>query len=326
MEVVLTPEVEAKMPDYMKKWVAHGIATGNCPDKKQAEKWIKEAYKRSGHVVGGKGLKHFIWCESPLDMIKKIVEKLIEYKIEVPGGGEWTIEKAWQIVSLCYGSQDSNWLGYYDMIGAEGVKPASELKEVEPYIHLAKLVGWFATFSECVFICHRASVLTVDDTGELHNETGPAMAFTDGLAMYAWHGRVIPKTHEYVIKAPETLTVDAINSEQNLELKRIMIDKFTEKRYWEENRAESIAKDEYGESLQFKVPNTTATIVSTRVVDASPRPNGEREVYYVPGRADAAPLYENGERGKAQPKVTAKALVAASFGMTEDEYHPLTET
>jgi hypothetical protein len=56
----------------------------------------------------------------------------------------------------------------------------------------------------------------------LHADRGPAVQFRDQWALYYWHGLRLDPAHEWILREPENITKDAILSETNSELRRVM--------------------------------------------------------------------------------------------------------
>ena len=67
----------------------------------------------------------------------------------------------------------------------------------------------------------------VDDQNRIHREDGPALEWPHSK-IYAWHGLKVPKS---VATQPEKITVGAINAQKNIEVRRVMIERFGYKRY-----------------------------------------------------------------------------------------------
>lgn len=86
---------------------------------------------------------------------------------------------------------------------------------------------------------------------QLHNENGPAISFADGNGQYMLDGIVVPK---HVVTAPETITIDEIEKNDNSEVRRLMIERRGVGWYLSETRAEVIHMD------TVKVFDQTATI------------------------------------------------------------------
>jgi len=74
----------------------------------------------------------------------------------------------------------------------------------------------------------RPRALRRDAQHRLHCEDGPAIAYRDGWAVYAWHGLRIPS--DFVEKRSE-ITVDRIRSERNAEFRRVLSDLYGRERF-----------------------------------------------------------------------------------------------
>jgi hypothetical protein len=66
----------------------------------------------------------------------------------------------------------------------------------------------------------RPTVLSRDEQGRLHNETGPALAYADGYTFHAWHGTRVPAD---LIETG--WRVEKIMAEANTEIRRCAIEK-----------------------------------------------------------------------------------------------------
>ena len=90
-----------------------------------------------------------------------------------------------------YGSHDAGWLSFYDFFrDAAGLVEQTE--KLHGLMELAKSAGWALPHKNICWISERHSILRRDDRGLLHCEDGPACAYPDGWAIYAWHGTRVP--------------------------------------------------------------------------------------------------------------------------------------
>jgi hypothetical protein len=80
-------------------------------------------------------------------------------------------------------------------------------------------------------------MLKVDGENRSHCADGPSHRWRDGWSLYHWHGTRIPPGHEYIILAPEQITAAAIEGEKNTELRRVMIERYGEARYFVDSGA-----------------------------------------------------------------------------------------
>lgn len=74
----------------------------------------------------------------------------------------------------------------------------------------------------------------------LHNLSGPAIVWPDGWGVYSVNGVRIPWKQRYIIDNPKQITVEAIESERNSEIRRVMIDQYGPSRYIVDSKAQVI--------------------------------------------------------------------------------------
>jgi hypothetical protein len=161
-------------------------------------------------------------------------------------------------------------------------------------------------FQQACFICERPTSIHLDDSKRLHNANGAALEFADGFRHYAWHGTIVAKE---AIETTE-LTIDKIHSENNVESRRVMVERFGVARYITESGATILDQDEYGvlycQSIRGDEP-----ILVLKVIDATAEPNGTFKEYFL----------------RVPPQImTAREAVAWTFQMSEEEYRPLIQT
>lgn len=205
----LTPEQEAKLPEYRERWIKIGRSCEPCDFEKAKAAAIK-AYE----CAGEKPPKDFYLVDSP----KAGVELACKLKgITNPTKEQYETELRAQV----FGSHDASWLSFYaffrDECGLEACK------RLDGLIELAEHCGWWAPYDTCAILQHRHTELYLDDEERLHNESGMAVRYRDDTGVYAIHGVVV---NEQIIMRPETQTVDQIQKEQNEEVKRIRIERY----------------------------------------------------------------------------------------------------
>lgn len=196
----LTPEQEALMEVYRDKWLKIGLCTEPA-NRPLAEEGMRLAYK----CAGLEPPKQILWADSPLAGMK--------LQSHVANGEDAPIEPYW----CGYGQHSAGWLAFYDYfdnIGLEGMEPIRGLVQV------AQNAGWWWVFDEVAIISERMSSLHRDDQNRLHNTSGPAITYPDGWSLYFYHGIRVP---EWLIMEPHLVTADKIKTEDNAELRRVMI-------------------------------------------------------------------------------------------------------
>ncbi|NDU74111.1 hypothetical protein GWI34_15920 [Actinomadura sp. DSM 109109] len=198
------------------------------------------------------------------------------------------------------GQHDGPWLALFESLGRlDGA--LSGLAEV------ARSAGWWWPYERLAILSERPSELYRDEPGRLHRGDGPALAYPDGFALHAWRGMPIPPDF---VASLTGLTPDRISSEQNAELRRVMLEIFGYDRYLAETGARPVHRDETGVLWSIDLPGDEP-VVMVEVVNSTPEPDGTHRTYYL--------RVPPGTR-------TARAGVAWTFGVDEADYHPEKQT
>ncbi|NKZ04597.1 DUF6745 domain-containing protein [Actinomadura latina] len=198
------------------------------------------------------------------------------------------------------GQHDAPWLALFESLGRlDG--PLAGLAEV------ARSAGWWWPYERLVILSERPSELHRDEPGRLHRGDGPALAYPDGFALHAWRGMPIPPDF---VSSLTGLTADRISSEENAELRRVMLEIFGYDRYLAETGARPLHRDETGVLWSIDLPGDEP-VVMVEVVNSTPEPDGAYRTYYL--------RVPPGTR-------TARAGVAWTFGVDEADYQPEKQT
>jgi hypothetical protein len=146
------------------------------------------------------------------------------------------------------------------------------------------------------------------ESHRLHREDGPAVKW-DGWGVYSWHGVQVPAE---VIEDPASLTVDDITNEPNVEVRRVMLERFGFDRWITETGATKIGSDEYGTLWSFELKDDPEPrVVVVQVTNSSPEPDGSFKDYWL--RVDPTCR-------------TAHEAVAWTFGMSTSDYRLAMQT
>lgn len=153
------------------------------------------------------------------------------------------------------------------------------------------------------------TVMKINSNLRLHCETGPAISYL-GYDGYYINGIQVT---QQIVMAPETLETSQIVQEPNVEIRRIMLERYGFERFINNHPYTRIDTDVVKEQIyglyQFIWPNEDDEIVKIlRVTNSTPEPDGSFKNYYLrvpPGieRADDA--------------------LAWTFNMNTDEYRRL---
>jgi hypothetical protein len=194
------------------------------------------------------------------------------------------------------------WLHYIP-----GRQLAHYKEELSLWYDLGERVFSIIALENVAFVCQKPTICSIDEGGRLHSDSGPALRFTDDFSAYAWHGVIVD---ERIIAHPETITVAEIESTSNIEIRRVLIERYGQPRYLEDTGATIRHQDEYG-TLYHKVIPGDEPLAMVKVVNSTPEPDGTYKDYFL----------------RVPPHVqTARQAVAWTFGFEEEEYLPLQET
>ena len=311
----LTPAQEARLPEYRDKWLKIGLSTEPLD--------FEAAKKAVGKIYTAAGLQPpTVWyrMSSPLGCavfatLLRSGLRSAQVRDQVRAQvGDQVWDQVWaqvraqvgdQVWAQVYGSHDAAWLSYCDFFLREC--HLEFVRKVEWLMELALHCGWWAPYRDAVILQERHNILRRDSQHRLHCEDGLACGYPDGWGVYAWHGVRIP---ERIIMQPETITVDQIRNESNVEIRRVMIERYGIDRYIDDSGAKIIHSS--GDRILYKaeLPDDEP-IVTVRVINSTPESDGSTKSYFI----------------RVPPNMTdADAAVAWTFGMDKAEYHPQVET
>ncbi|MGY0235631.1 DUF6745 domain-containing protein [Longispora urticae] len=200
------------------------------------------------------------------------------------------------LLDVVHGQHDAAWLGAFPttpaLAGLAGV---------------ARSAGWWWAYENVAVLTERPTAVHRDNVGRLHRGDGPALSYPDGYGLHAWRGMPIPP--EVADELPR-LTVARIRAEDNAEVRRVMLEHFGFDRYLAESGATKAHSDGYGTLWRVDLARDEP-LVMVEVLNSTPEPDGTRRTYFL--------RVPPGTR-------TARAGVAWTFGLTEEEYAPLAQT
>ena len=169
-------------------------------------------------------------------------------------------------------------------------------------------------------VSDRPIVLKVDDRNRPHCEDGPFCEWSDGSALYSWHGVRVPWD---VIDRPESITVARIDREENAEVRRVMIERMGYERYTLESGAKAIHSDDFGVLYRKDFPDGDY-LLTVHVINSTPEPDGTKKRYVLSVNRELRPMRrtKNGvEYGEPQ-QLTARNAVASTFFKRGEQYNP----
>lgn len=164
-----------------------------------------------------------------------------------------------------------------------------------------------AFFRRVCFLSERPVKFHLDESGNFHNAEGPSIRFSDSYAQYHWHHILMERD---LIERPETISIERINNERNLEIRRYLIDRYGLARYVLDSGARKIAEDECGE-LYFMRGDFDEPLNVVLVKNSTPEPDGTYKTYAL----------------RVPPGcLTARQAVAWTFRLRPEDYNPIVES
>ncbi|QXE33572.1 hypothetical protein KQY30_03980 [Streptomyces sp. GMY02] len=201
------------------------------------------------------------------------------------------------LLDAVLGQHDAAWLAAFD----------GRSERLEGLAEVARHAGWWWPYERAVVICERPAELHRDEAGRLDRGDGPALAYPDGFALYAWRGMPVPAGF---LSELASLTPERIRDEANAELRRVMLEYYGYDRYLSESGARPVHRDETGVLWRIALDGDE-DIAMVEVVNSTPEPDGTYRTYWL----------------RVPPTTrTAKQGVAWTFGLEAAEYEPIRQT
>ncbi len=172
---------------------------------------------------------------------------------------------------------------------------------------VAVSAGWWWAFERVAVLTERPTAIHRDNLGRLHHADGPALSYPDGYALYAWRGMPIPPE---VVPELAGLTVERIRAQDNAEIRRVMLEYYGYDRFLRESQAQRVHADDCGVLWRVELPGDEP-LVMVEVVNSTAEPDGTFRTYFLRVPPDTR---------------TARAGVAWTFQVTEEQYSPLVQS
>ena len=319
----LTPEQQALLPKFRSAWFAYGVSTARA-DRAKAE----SAILKMRSEIGVTKRPIFFWSSSPLGCL--VTLWIIKSKPWREFIGQLYSQLDGQLGSHLYsqldgqlrsqlleewgrqwwGQFESYWIAFYlfsrDVVGAKYDDVSS--RRLDLWRDVSQSCCWWWCYENYVVISERPTVCRMtEQEGRLHCEDGPALAFADGYALYRWHGVNVP---EDVVTNPASITVARIDSENNAEVRRAMLERYGEARYLQDSGAKQVHRDKWGALYRKEIPGDEP-LVMVRVCNLTPEPDGHIKIYWL----------------RVPPTIeTAHEAVAWTFNVEAKNYRPQIES
>ena len=198
------------------------------------------------------------------------------------------------------GQHDLSWLATYDYI-RNVLDLRAETERLCGLWQLARSLGWIQAHEHACWLVERPNLLLGDARDRLHNAKGPALRYPDGWSVWAWKDIEVPP---WMIEQPEKITLETIDAEPDVQVRRCMIEIMTPQRYVELGGPVRVAEDDAG-ILWRKSWRASDSWAAVEVVNATPEPDGTRKHFFLQVPANMR---------------TAREAVAWTYGLSEDAY------
>lgn len=166
--------------------------------------------------------------------------------------------------------------------------------------------GWWAPYMDVCLLCDNPSICSFDDSFRLHNDSGPSLCLAGDKTVFALGGLLVP---EKVVT--RNYNVEDIDGERNVEVRRVMIERYGVQAYIKDIGAEEIDRSEWGVLFRKELKDDEA-LVMVEVTNKTAEPDGSYKNYFL----------------RVPPQMmTAKEAVSWTFRMSDPrEYRPTVET
>ena len=184
--------------------------------------------------------------------------------------------------------------------------------------------GFRIMHDEFCIVSDFPSRLLVDAQKRPHCDDGPSHRWRDGWSLWHVHGVCVT---EQIVMRPETLTIEQIKNENNVEVRRVMIERYGEERYIADSGMRPIAHDEMFGTLYIEPQEAGTPIAKVQVINRSPEPDGSFRHYWL----DINPAHYGGDAGRVPQAAVASTWRTEPGGkelMFENwrDYAPQVET
>lgn len=282
----LTKEQCSKFPYYRNKWVDIGLDTKEC-NVIEAVKYIKQAYE----IQNLQAPEFFIGpVNDPYEgaLAEKILREFKDNKTKFKNARHLN-ELVMQEVSVrcekkekisisnqVYGCADY-WLSFYDYFHNE-TPEVKGLDLINPLKNLALHIGWWTPLSGVAIMQHKPLEVHRDERNRLHNTDGHAIKYrgkSDVCNLYRVSGVAV---NEKIIN--REFNAADIENEENVEVRRVMIDLYGQEKFLQETNAEVVHEDEFGVLYKKDLKNDQSMFV-VKVVNSTPEPDGSYKDYFI---------------------------------------------
>lgn len=184
-----------------------------------------------------------------------------------------------------------------------GLQLIDELAEAAGILQtLAERVHSIACFHDVCFVSEPPVSISRDENGRFHRMGGPAIEYAGDFNIYCWRD-----TRVTADALTGDVTVDRIQRENNLEVMRILLERYGIEEFLRDSQAQHVQEDETGALYKLTGGPWSGSIALVGVVNSTAEPDGTFKRYFL----------------RVPPDTTsAREGVAWTFNLSADEYAP----
>lgn len=217
----------------------------------------------------------------------------------------------YQVSTWFWGSLDAFWIVSY-LFTSEHILDLpfeGEAKvALDAMVGLAKHSFWMYPLSGICLVCDRPLFYRFNERDELHCTDGPALEFPDGWSIWAINGISVT---EQIVMHPETLTPQEIEGQRDVEVRRIMMERYGVEKFIKSVSASLIHQTVFNErtcQLWRYHQTDDEDVTLLKVTNATAEPDGSFKDYWL----------------RVPPSLTnALKAVAWTFDLSMIEYQQL---
>lgn len=352
----LTPEIRAKVPNYVKKWEDNALLHGITIDRTKTLELFSKWYELKTDDKGNKlSLPPVFFARSVVELLliyaikedevqlaknkkdykpitkeltKKQKEAILNNTLDFFTLPEKTKQTFNNVVAqaqnannhVMFGNFEVGYLCYHDILIQE-YQEQDNKEELDLLLQIGQTVKYYIPCKEALFICEYPLEIHLDENKRLHNDTGAALVY-GGIKYYQVHGLTVPS---WIIEHPEKITAKSILAERNMEVRRVMLDKFGHAKFLMEIKHKVISTDIDSKGQTRRVlwadNGEDLPIVMVEVRNSSLEPDGTRNMYLLPVHHEGRPFRDGRfvEPSTSQ-ELTPHNLVASTFGLYGNQY------
>lgn len=260
----LTPAQEKMLVEYRDSWIALGRSTEPV-NRTELESAYRDCYAMAKEPYSGT-----IWTLSPwaggavYQVLVKEGSIVAQELADKLAGMNLNSDQAEDDLAQTYGDPltalqqcrlgvfECYWPAFYDFGRKIGAVYSPEADAgLDILLRTRQGHIWWDT-PRWVIGCERPEILRVDDQGRYHCVDGPALRYRDGFSLYYVEGIKVPR---FAIETPEKIEISHIRHEQNVAVRRILMNQYGLQRYLTDSDAELLDRRPNEALLHDKVEN-----------------------------------------------------------------------